>query len=45
MRNRNQKGEMSDIGLAVLSMVAAFGFFTVALLGGCTTLLKCLVGY
>lgn len=45
MRNRNQKGEMSDIGLAVLSMVATFGFFTVALLGGCSALLKCMTGY
>ena len=40
MRNRNQKGEMSDIGLAVLSMVATFGFFTVALLGGSSALLR-----
>lgn len=35
---------MSDIGMALFSMCATFGFFTVALLGGLSHLLKALTG-
>jgi hypothetical protein len=44
MRNRSQRGEFSDVGIALFGLVAGFGMFTVVLLSGLAAVLKAIAG-
>ncbi len=41
---RNQSGWMSDVGVALFDLVAGFGIFIIALLGGLSFLIKSVAG-